>query len=202
VKPRTLLLGAGLIAVVVAYQHAESVAQGATATAAGGSLKPGSVPAAYARIIADAARTCPQVTAALLAAQINQESGFDPRSVSDTGAEGIAQFEPGTAASWRVDPWDPDSAIHGMARLDCHGVRKFGSVTLALAAYNGGDGIVGHWQSVDQTNNYVHSILAAVPHYTAAVSVPAPSPSPTGTGEGIAQRVWDALRSAAAGSTS
>jgi len=102
-----------------------------------------------------------------------------------------------------VDPWDPDSAIHGMARLDCHGVRKFGSVTLALAAYNGGDGIVGYWQSVDQTNNYVHSILAAVPHYTATAATPAPSPSPTdNAGAGIAQRVWDALRSAAAGSTS
>ncbi len=198
-KPRTLLFGAGLIAAAVAYQHAETVAQGATAT--GGNLRPGSVPAAYAGIITDAARTCPQVTAALLAAQINQESGFDPRAVSSTNAEGIAQFEPGTAASYHVDPWDPNSAIHGMARLDCHGVRKFGSVTLALAAYNGGDGIVGYWQSVGQTNNYVHSILAAVPHYTATASTPAPSPSPTGTGEGIAQRVWDALRSAAAGST-
>lgn len=201
-KPRTLLLGVGAIAVLVAYQHAETVIQGAAAT--GGNLRPGSVPAAYAGIITDAARTCPQVTAALLAAQINQESGFDPRSVSDTGAEGIAQFEPDTAASNHVDPWDPDSAIHGMARLDCHGVRKFGSVTLALAAYNGGDGIVGYWQSVGQTNNYVHSILAAVPHYTATAPSPAPSPSPTGTdtGEGIAQQVWDALRSAVAGSTS
>jgi soluble lytic murein transglycosylase-like protein len=203
VKPRTLLLGAGVIVVLVAYQHAETAAQGAAA--AGGNLRPGSVPAAYAGIISDAGRTCPQVTAALLAAQINQESGFDPRAVSETNAQGIAQFEPDTAGSKGVDPWDPDSAIHGMARLDCRYVQKFGSVELALAAYNGGPGIVGYWQRVDQTSNYVRSILAAVPHYTADSPAPVPSPNGPGTGgggEGIVQQVWDALRSAAAGSTS
>ncbi len=203
-KPRTLLLGAGAIAVLVAYQHAEANTVGG-AGATGGNLRPGSVPAAYAGIITDAGRTCPQVTPALLAAQINQESGFDPTSLSPTGAEGIAQFEPynSMVTSGEVDPWDVNSAIHGMAKLDCHGVKKFGSVTLALAAYNGGDGIVDHWQSVDQTDNYVHSILAAVPHYT-GTAMPAPAPSPSGpvSGEGIVQQVWDALRSAAAGSTS
>lgn len=202
-KPRTLLLGAGVIAVLVVYQHAQ--ASVGDAGAAGGDLRPGSVPAAYAGIITDAGRTCPQITAALLAAQINQESGFDPRAVSDTNAQGIAQFEPDTASSNGVDPWDPDSAIHGMARLDCRYVKRFGSVTLALAAYNGGPGIVGYWQQVDQTSNYVRSILAAVPHYTAATPALAPSPGGPGTvggGEGIVQQVWDALRSAAAGSTS
>lgn len=202
-KPRTLLLGAGVVAVLVAYQHAQANTD--DTGAAGGNLRPGSVPAAYAGIITDAGRTCPQITAALLAAQINQESGFDPRAVSDTNAQGIAQFEPDTAGSNGVDPWDPDSAIHGMARLDCRYVHRFGSVELALAAYNGGPGIVGYWQSVDQTSNYVRSILAAVPHYTADTPAPVPSPSGPGTGgssEGIVRQVWDALRSAAAGSTS
>ncbi len=203
-RPRTLLLGAGVIAVLVAYQHAEAntTASGGTS---GGGLRPGSVPAAYAGIIADAGRTCLQITPAILAAQINQESGFDPKSLSPTGAEGIAQFEPynSMVTDGEVDPWDVNSAIHGMAKLDCHGVKKFGSVTLALAAYNGGDGIVDHWQSVDQTDNYVHSILAAAPHYAGANTLtPSPSPTGTGTGEGIVQQVWDALRSAAAGSSS
>ncbi len=197
-KPRTLLLSAGAIVVMVVYQHAEA---NVAAGVGGGALRPGTVPAAYAGIIADAGRTCSQVSAALLAAQINQESGFDPRAVSDTNAQGIAQFEPDTAASNHVDPWNPDSAIHGMARLDCRYVKKFGSVTLALAAYNGGPGIIDHWQQVGQTNNYVHSILAAVPHYTAASQTPALQPPPS-AGEGIVQRVWDALRSAAAGSAS
>ena len=189
-KIRTLALGAGLVALVVVYQHDQPGA----AAAAGGGLHPGTVPAAYAGIITDAGRTCPQITPALLAAQINQESGFDPRAVSDTNAQGIAQFEPDTAASNHVDPWNPDSAIHGMARLDCSYVRKFGSVTLALAAYNGGPGIVDHWQQVDQTNNYVHSILAAEPRYAAPVL--APSPPPTGNGPDEIHKIWDLLRSA------
>lgn len=201
-KPRTLLFGAGVVVVLVAYQHAQPGA--GDTVAAGGSLRAGTVPAAFAGIVTDAGRTCPQVSAALLAAQINQESGFDPRAVSPTNAQGIAQFEPGTARSNRVDPWNPDSAIHGMARLDCRYVKKFGSVTLALAAYNGGPEIVDHWQAVDQTRNYVRSILAAVPHYTAPtpVSTPRSTPAAPRPGEGIVQQVWDALRSAAAGSTS
>jgi soluble lytic murein transglycosylase-like protein len=191
VRIRTLALGAGLVALVVVYQHD----QGSAAAAAGGALRPGTVPAAYAGIINDAGRTCPQITPALLAAQINQESGFDPRAVSDTNAQGIAQFEPDTAASNHVDPWNPDSAIHGMARLDCSYVKSFGSVTLALAAYNGGPGIVDHWQQVDQTNNYVHSILAAAPRY--AAPAPAPSPPPTGGGPGELRKIWDLLRTTA-----
>ena len=206
-KTRTYLLGAVVVLVVVA--HNAPPAQTTTSAAVGGALKPGTVPAAYAALIADAGTTCPQITPGLLAAQINQESGFNPRAVSSTDAEGIAQFEPGTAASNHVDPWDPDSAIHGMARLDCANVRRFGTVTLALAAYNGGPGIVGYWQQVDQTRNYVASILAAAPHYTAtlaATPAPAPTPSPTSgssatsTAEGLLAQLFDALRSAAAGS--
>jgi soluble lytic murein transglycosylase-like protein len=52
-----------------------------------------------------------------------------------------------------------------MARLDCSYVRRFGSLTLALAAYNGGPGVVGYWQQVGQTRQYVAAIEAAIPSY-------------------------------------
>jgi hypothetical protein len=212
VKTRTYLLGA-VVVLVVAAHNAPTTQTTTTSAAVGGALKQGTVPAAYAALITDAGTTCPQITPGLLAAQINQESGFNPRAVSSTDAEGIAQFEPGTAASNHVDPWDPDSAIHGMARLDCANVRRFGTVTLALAAYNGGPGIVGYWQQVDQTRHYVAAILAAAPHYSAALAstptpAPAPTPSPTSgssaasTVEGVLAQLFDALRSAAAGTGS
>lgn len=211
-KTRTYLLGAVVVLVVVAHNSPPTLVT-TTSPSSGGVLKPGTVPAAYAAIINDAGTICPQITPGVLAAQINQESGFNPKAVSSTDAEGIAQFEPSTAASYHVDPWDVDSAIHGMARLDCSYVRKFGSVTLALAAYNGGPGIVGHWQNVSQTRNYVRSILAAVPHYTVpATVVTAPPPTPTSTPttgtsplstvEKVLEQLLNEMRSPAAGTGS
>ena len=59
------------------------------------------------------------VGAALLAAQLQQESGFDPRSRSAARARsGIAQFMPGTARLYGLrDPLDPDAAIDAQAHL-------------------------------------------------------------------------------------
>ena len=52
----------------------------------------------------------------LIAAEIEQESAWNPTAYNQgSGASGIAQFEPATASSLGVDPWDPESAIPGMA---------------------------------------------------------------------------------------
>jgi hypothetical protein len=78
------------------------------------------------------------VSAAPLAAQLMAESGFDPYAVSPAGAQGIAQFMPGTAASYGLhDPFDPEAAIDAQAQMMSGLLRHFGSVRLALAAYNG-----------------------------------------------------------------
>ena len=52
------------------------------------------VPGRYAGTIANAAASN-GIPAALLAALVSHESGFDPTAVSSAGAEGIAQFMPG-----------------------------------------------------------------------------------------------------------
>ena len=67
--------------------------------------------------------------------QINQESSFNPSAVSSAGELGIAQFEPGTAASLGVNPWDPVQSLQGASRLMASYVRQFGGdIAKALAA--------------------------------------------------------------------
>lgn len=110
-----------------------------------------------------------RVSAALLAAQLKQESGFRPDAVSSAGAQGIAQFMPGTAASVGLrDPFDPEQAIAAQARLMAGLLRRFGSVPLALAAYNAGEGAVGRCQCVPpypETRQYVARIIALMRGY-------------------------------------
>jgi murein DD-endopeptidase MepM/ murein hydrolase activator NlpD/cell wall-associated NlpC family hydrolase len=136
---------------------------------AGGNLAPGKVPPNLAAWYRRAGSLCPEIGASLLAAQGNQESGFNSRVVSPAGAVGIAQFLPSTAAA--IDPddgqpyvidadgagtasvWDPADAIIGQGRYMCrlaHQIDQWeqqgkvsGNTTaLALAAYNAGLGAV------------------------------------------------------------
>jgi hypothetical protein len=105
----------------------------------GGAL-PSFAPAALRQPIARAAQRW-NVGAALLAAQLYAESGFNPFARSPAGALGIAQFMPGTAASYGLsNPFDPAAAIDAQAHLMHDMLRRFASVPLALAAYNAGAG--------------------------------------------------------------
>ena len=83
------------------------------------------------------------VSATLLAAQIYAESNFNPFARSRAGAQGIAQFMPATARAYGLaNPFDPEQAIDAQAHLMRDLLRQFGSVPLALAAYNAGPGRV------------------------------------------------------------
>ena len=75
-----------------------------------------------------------------------QESNFDPNSVSQAGAQGIAQFMPGTAR-WRglADPFEPLPALQESARWLRELREQFGNLGLAAAAYNGGPRRVQDW---------------------------------------------------------
>ena len=124
---------------------------------------PAFVPARYRDPIARAAARW-DVSAALLAAQLQAESGFDPGAVSPAGAQGIAQFMPATAAAYGLrDPFDPVAAIDVQGRLMSELLARFGSVPLALAAYNAGPGAVAACDCVPpypETQAYVARILA------------------------------------------
>ncbi len=123
---------------------------------------PSFVPPRFAAPIAAAAQRW-NVSAALLAAQLYAESGFNPNAVSPAGAQGIAQFMPGTARSLGLDdPFDAAQAIDAQGHLMRDLLRQLGSVPLALAAYNAGPGAVsacGCIPPYPETQAYVARIL-------------------------------------------
>jgi cell wall-associated NlpC family hydrolase len=155
------------------------------------SLAVGTVPAAYASAIEAAGSSCSQLSAPLLAAQLYQESAFDPKAVSPAGAEGIAQFLPGTWPNWssardgdgKRDIFSPADAIPAAARYDCALAQQVSKIpgdqiNNMLAAYNAGPGAVlsaGGVPSISETQNYVKNIRIlekafAAPSGTVAVS--------------------------------
>lgn len=145
----------------------------------------------YQEWIDAAARTCPGLPAPLLAAQLQQESGFNPDAQSGAGAQGIAQFEPGTWKTWGVDangngvtsPLEPPDAITAQGRFMCdllHKAKASGypgnPLGLALAGYNAGWPAVQKYRGIppySETRHYVAAILAGEKRFTAP-------PSPAG----------------------
>lgn len=125
------------------------------AAGTGGAVKAGVVPAAFAPWIVKAATTCPTITAPVLAAQIDAESGWNPKATSPVGAQGPAQFMPGTWAAYGRDddgngtasPFDIGDAVMAQARYDCAISKLVESVPgdrleNTLAGYNAGPGAV------------------------------------------------------------
>jgi len=75
-----------------------------------------------------------------------KESRFNPRAVSPKGAQGIAQFMPGTAEERGLyDPFEPKQAIIHSASLLADLRSEFGNFGLAAAAYNAGAERVRAW---------------------------------------------------------
>ncbi|WP_189077793.1 lytic transglycosylase domain-containing protein [Mangrovihabitans endophyticus] len=123
----------------------------AAAPAWAGSPDVRNVPQQYEGLIRQAAVTCDAVNGPLLAAQIEQESEWDPNAVSSIGAQGIAQFLPGTWDAYGVDangdgtasPFDPADAIITQGIYMCDLVSQVSTVpadptTALLWAYNAG----------------------------------------------------------------
>jgi soluble lytic murein transglycosylase-like protein len=123
---------------------------------------PSFVPPTFAPAISRAAQRW-NVGAALLAAQLYAESNFNPFARSPAGAQGIAQFMPGTAAAYGLsDPYDAAQAIDAQAHLMHDLLAQFASVPLALAAYNAGPGAVAACGCVPpypETQAYVAKII-------------------------------------------
>lgn len=168
--------------------------------APGAALKRYAVPdPAWVRFIVEAGSMCPTITAPIIAAQDQVESGWNPGAVSALGAQGVAQFEPGTWPAYDTPPavpgpdtpFNPDDAILAQGRYDCAlvkavaGVAKTSGVavlTLALDAYNAGLRAVlaaGGVPANPQTQAYAPQIEQLADGYTASSSLTGSSPFAT-----------------------
>jgi Transglycosylase SLT domain/SPOR domain len=98
-----------------------------------------------------------------------RESRFQTDAVSPAGAQGVAQFMPGTAsARGLADPFDPASAIPASAKYLAELAKKFGNLGLAAAAYNAGETAVDAWlddkrELPIETQDYVLAITGHAP---------------------------------------
>ena len=113
---------------------------------------------------------------ALLAAVIYQESKFDARAESASGAIGLMQLTPATSARLRVnDAYDSIQNIRGGAKQLRHLLTLYqGDLPLALAAYNAGVHRIkgGKAPRIRETRSYVKKVLR---YYEAFRSHPKPS---------------------------
>lgn len=103
---------------------------------------------------------------AIFIAQLNQESGFNPKAKNPkSGATGIAQFMPSTAKGMGFTAGvDPLRDIRMAAQYMKSKLKMYnGDYRLALASYNAGSGNVAKYGGVPpfkETQNYVNSIMS------------------------------------------
>ena len=125
----------------------------------------------YNKIITQAAAKF-NLDAALIKAVIKAESNFNHKAVSRAGAKGLMQLMPQTASSLNVDDvFHPGNNIEGGARYLRYLLNLYrGNLTLALAAYNAGEGAVAKYNygvpPYRETQNYVRRVLALYESYS------------------------------------
>lgn len=103
------------------------------------------------------------------------ESGFNHNARSSHGAVGVFQLMPSTAKRMGLNPYSLNDNIKGGIMYYKSMYKMFGSVELALAAYNAGPGNVKRYQSVppfSETRRFVSKIMTDY-HYYKANSDPA-----------------------------
>jgi hypothetical protein len=100
----------------------------------------------------------PNLVSALMAV----ESDFDPTAISPKGAQGLMQLMPLIAQYYRVyNPLNPQQNIEGGMRYLSDLLQLFDNqLPLAIAAYNGGEGLVRkHGGVPPMLESYVNKVL-------------------------------------------
>jgi len=101
----------------------------------------------------------------LLVATAYEESQMNPAARSSAGARGLLQLMPSTARALRLDGDDPTTNVLAGARYLRQLLERFGSVELALSAYNAGPAAVERAGGAPtiETLRYVKNIEAREP---------------------------------------
>ncbi len=117
----------------------------------------------FDQIIADASEKH-GLSTNLIKAVIHAESGFNPHAVSPKGALGLMQLMPFNLRTYGVkDPYSPEQNINGGTKMLSKLLNRYsGNLSLALAAYNAGEGAVQKYRGVPpyaETVNYVKKVM-------------------------------------------
>lgn len=107
---------------------------------------------------------------ALVKAVIKAESNFNTNAVSRKGAKGLMQLMPQMASVLGVnDCFDPSDNIDGGIRFLRYLLDTYqGDLSLAMAAYNAGEGAVAKYRGIppfSETRNYVRRVLEHYDQY-------------------------------------
>jgi len=98
----------------------------------------------------------------LVAAMVHTESDFRPRLVSQKSAQGLMQIVPETAALLGIrDPFDPAQNVAAGTKYFRYLLDRFDNETMALAAYNAGEGNVERFGGIPpfaETRDYIAKV--------------------------------------------
>jgi len=98
----------------------------------------------------------------LVAAMVHTESDFRPRLVSNKSAQGLMQIVPDTARILGIrDPFDPEQNIAAGTKYFRYLLNRFDNETMALAAYNAGEGNVERFGGIPpfaETRDYIAKV--------------------------------------------
>lgn len=193
-KPLLLLLALAMPLILVAVVLVVGIAGTLTPSPASGGqctvdgFAPDKVPNGWGGEVQKAAKAS-KVPAAVLAAQLDAESRWNPQAMSPKGAQGLAQFIPETWVTWGNggNAFDPLQAIDAQGRFMGHLLETLGPIAkasgadpveLALAGYNAGPGAVQSFHGIPpypETQDYVQKILKNAAEHYAGACTPTPA---------------------------
>ena len=122
----------------------------------------------YGEIIVREARKN-KIAPELVAAMVHTESDFRTTLVSQKSAQGLMQIVPSTARLLGIsDPFDPQQNIAAGTKYFRYLLNRFENETMALAAYNAGEGNVERFGGIPpfgETRDYIEKVSRRANRY-------------------------------------